>query len=761
MKPAKIKPLSPILERHTPQHPLPEELKELSRDATVCQFCGVSYLIHHEIKKLEEKVAQLESELEKNCEAVEREPILRAELEKNKLALLSLDVVLKEKDSIIQQITKEIETLKDTNESLSHDLQKRQNSMNKAKSELRAYKTTVKDQLLKVRGNVHLVKADVEKMKQTIPNELLSAHQNLEIVLKDSLGAITKELKNEATDAINLEGKVKQLQNELNISQQMTIKAENQLEEQQKLISTFHQRQSAELETRDNKLALLTKSNEDLTKALKLSEIQIKSSQSQQNQLEEEVRKLQNSRQTTLSKLQKTEMNADLTIQRLNKECRQLKRDLSNQREEMEKMKEIQQKRQQQADEINREAHLTVGQMEQIKLDLDEAKSSQKALMHERELMVQSHQNQIEQLRESFKRKLDASNSLPLKAQQEMQAAEERHRNSLAELELKLKGDFQITLSVENDKHAEAMQAAKSKFQQDLRELQADQQKHVLPMKNKVSGLMQQIDSMTKRQEEKAAAYDEEKQSLMKIICQLEEKITKLTSEQEDHATFNKLETVAIQQKNTELLHRNEDLTCENVRLQEEINLLQDTVRRECEERFELTDALSHARDQLQIKNPGVALAQSFNSPVSALNKLNPGNMKKEAGFLSGQTMKNLEMDLAATSMPRGPGHTMPSLRSLPDILPKIEKMANGHPKLHSSSSGTINSTTVSTHVRDISFGNEDTMRRSQSSGANEQLLQKIEDTNLNRRITGLHQSKSADNVDTARRRIAAAVKRK
>ena len=41
---------------YVPQHPLPPEIGALSRDDTVCKFCGVSYLILNEIKKLEEKL---------------------------------------------------------------------------------------------------------------------------------------------------------------------------------------------------------------------------------------------------------------------------------------------------------------------------------------------------------------------------------------------------------------------------------------------------------------------------------------------------------------------------------------------------------------------------------------------------------------------------------------------------------------------------------------------------------------------------------
>lgn len=43
-------------ERHVPVHPLPEEIQNMGTADTVCKFCGVSYLIHREIKKLEDRI---------------------------------------------------------------------------------------------------------------------------------------------------------------------------------------------------------------------------------------------------------------------------------------------------------------------------------------------------------------------------------------------------------------------------------------------------------------------------------------------------------------------------------------------------------------------------------------------------------------------------------------------------------------------------------------------------------------------------------
>lgn len=43
--------------------PLPEELQKLSKDESVCKFCGIPYLILHEVKQLQERNKELEGML--------------------------------------------------------------------------------------------------------------------------------------------------------------------------------------------------------------------------------------------------------------------------------------------------------------------------------------------------------------------------------------------------------------------------------------------------------------------------------------------------------------------------------------------------------------------------------------------------------------------------------------------------------------------------------------------------------------------------
>ena len=81
-----------------PQHPLPEEIQQMNRDETVCKFCGVSYLIHNEVKALQEKLAETERQFEFYKGSVEREKVLKEKLEKMDAEFLVQSEKLKDQD---------------------------------------------------------------------------------------------------------------------------------------------------------------------------------------------------------------------------------------------------------------------------------------------------------------------------------------------------------------------------------------------------------------------------------------------------------------------------------------------------------------------------------------------------------------------------------------------------------------------------------------------------------------------------------------
>ncbi|XP_026638166.1 leucine-, glutamate- and lysine-rich protein 1 isoform X2 [Microtus ochrogaster] len=69
------------MDRHIPMHALPEEIQKMSPEETVCKYCGVSYLILHEFKAMEEKLKAVEEEMKFYQGSVEREKRLQEKLQ--------------------------------------------------------------------------------------------------------------------------------------------------------------------------------------------------------------------------------------------------------------------------------------------------------------------------------------------------------------------------------------------------------------------------------------------------------------------------------------------------------------------------------------------------------------------------------------------------------------------------------------------------------------------------------------------------------
>ena len=78
-------------ERYTPKFPLPVDISNMSRQDTVCQFCGVSYLIHNEIKALEAKCQKLESDLAFYAGMSSREAALEKSLQTERTRIADLE----------------------------------------------------------------------------------------------------------------------------------------------------------------------------------------------------------------------------------------------------------------------------------------------------------------------------------------------------------------------------------------------------------------------------------------------------------------------------------------------------------------------------------------------------------------------------------------------------------------------------------------------------------------------------------------------
>ncbi|KAG8445261.1 hypothetical protein GDO86_010151 [Hymenochirus boettgeri] len=118
------------MDKHTPMHPLPEEIQKMPREETICKFCGVSYLILHEFKLLEEKIKAMEKELQFYQGSADREKQLQEDL---------------------RRLSQELEQNKTDSESRTKrlsatllQLEKREDELQMLTNELKQYKEDVK-----------------------------------------------------------------------------------------------------------------------------------------------------------------------------------------------------------------------------------------------------------------------------------------------------------------------------------------------------------------------------------------------------------------------------------------------------------------------------------------------------------------------------------------------------------------------------------------------------------------------------------------
>ncbi|KAL5479655.1 hypothetical protein EMCRGX_G023206 [Ephydatia muelleri] len=74
-----------MMDRYLPAKDLPPDLKSLPREETVCQFCGVSYLVHHEMKTLESIITDLRGQLQRRVISHLESEKVRWDQEKGKL----------------------------------------------------------------------------------------------------------------------------------------------------------------------------------------------------------------------------------------------------------------------------------------------------------------------------------------------------------------------------------------------------------------------------------------------------------------------------------------------------------------------------------------------------------------------------------------------------------------------------------------------------------------------------------------------------
>ncbi|XP_075719767.1 protein LEKR1 [Rhinoderma darwinii] len=228
-----------VMEKHVPMHPLPDEIQMMPRDETVCKYCGVSYLILHEFKLLEDKVNALEKELNFYQGSVEREKRLQEELHclrqeheqskndsKSKTERLQIALLqLKEKEDELQVLTTElttcqqaVRTAQDHKLLLGEKAAKQETLLRKSLSLLRflhSEQSTIKNDVQAIVEEWNILRRDIasqiEETSRSLTAEMISLHGRLKEFQLESV-SLQSQVKNFQAVAESVTLTSKQLQ---------------------------------------------------------------------------------------------------------------------------------------------------------------------------------------------------------------------------------------------------------------------------------------------------------------------------------------------------------------------------------------------------------------------------------------------------------------------------------------------------------------------------------------------------------------------
>ncbi|XP_061308664.1 protein LEKR1 isoform X3 [Pezoporus flaviventris] len=589
---------------HTPEFSSVGNLdNQMSRDETVCKYCGVSYLILHEFRVMEEKVKAMEKEIKFYEGSIEREKGLQAELQSLYQDVEHYRADDESKTERIRTLTVELKNKQDDLKNVKEDLRYFQEEKEAAYKQSQVLRNTLEHHCSTLNKAVSLfpfIRSELDSIKEVISSNL----ENW-AAMKEEIFIQIKTVSKEALTEIP----------KLN----------------QRLAKS--QRENECLQEKVKHLTLVADTAELKSQQLQTSLQQGNELQSRCRELQKETLDLTNQVETIGLKLQKVtaEMDHYKKLLMLTKELKEKEESFLICQQVCKHLQEEMAEKERKEEDLKRRTGRLESELEALKALLKQTEEEVVMLKQEREFMLISHQNRTEQLQVALRQKMRNEDNWREKMEIDLAKGEAQHKEAI----LKVKEEARVELDIERQKQQELI----AKYQRDHEELQKkipgliSSATNSLRMETEIleKKLQDAQIKLTEKHEEK----EKEIESLKRLITELE---FQLSMEKNNNESFLDSMRKEIKHKSGEL----EKLTQERTQLihnlsqvQEENTLLQETVRRECEERYELTAALTQAREQvLELKK------LSGNFPLS-LCSLAQGSLTSSAALLTDYGQKS------------------------------------------------------------------------------------------------------------------------
>ncbi|XP_065918945.1 putative leucine-rich repeat-containing protein DDB_G0290503 isoform X2 [Dysidea avara] len=520
--------------RYCPEKDLPDEIKSLPKNEVVCQFCGVSYLIHHEIKELQGKLKYLESCSNQLEECRKRENGILQKIEEQKLLLDSQNTEIEQEmfnerlqiqTSNLLSVKRDISTARNQLQSLSRE------QCDSISSVTAKIKLTLTKNLAILLERISQLSTQYDQLWQ-VKRNMDSENKRLVDSIKESESQLNQKTEE---DKIVLS----QLRREINdLKEQMTQSSSDLAAEQ--LIK----------ENLELKLRTVKGDNSKLTKLL--------SDKSSEHAREKERLQLMASQLET--KLQSAE--AELAI---------IQSEYS--------------------DAIQTHLSNTMASAEAVEVERNEKEQ----LIKERELLIECHQNRLQELQEHFKGEKE---KLELQLTETQRASSEELSQLQSSMEAKLVMEVKKAREAVEIEYDNLLRVKTSGLQQVEDELSSVTEKYT----HEIADLKEQLKIKQLENDAELTAHIHQVKDLELKLKQSIEDDTDRRSLEETMATQVKQlseQVSSLQHQLQEQESQCSKLSEELQQSQEEVEHLQNTVHLECKERIELTEALEQAREQL------------------------------------------------------------------------------------------------------------------------------------------------------------------
>ncbi|VFV32702.1 Hypothetical predicted protein [Lynx pardinus] len=306
-----------------------------------------------------------------------------------------------------------------------------------------------------------------------------------------------------------------------------------------------------------------------------------------------------------------------------------------------------------QEEDIKRRINFAENELQITKTLLHQTKEEVVTLKSERELMLISHQKSIEQLQETLRQKLLNDDNWREKIEAELAKERAQHLVEFEEQALLFKAEAKLELDIEKKKHQEIIYKYK-KEQEELKMKISDLiASATRDLKLEVATLEEKLHESCIRHTEDSESKEKEIENLKNLVAEFEARLKKETDSNDSISEDLRKEMKLKSDELDRVMLAQTQLMQQFNQSQEQNTFLQETVRRECEERFELTEALSQAREQL------LELRKLSGSLPLSRCSLNQGSLTSSAAVVSSRGERSL------ARLNSGKGIKIPSLHGV------------------------------------------------------------------------------------------------